>query len=134
MDKTQTNNNVRAKFRDGVSCTEIAPPKHTFTKLKNGMSFEIPITKSRYLADVNFKIVIMATATTNNVKKHSHTFFENGKNNFSNDVYAAPVGMAKSIYEYKYVIDHECFSARSVAGIRAPNVKFASPSITLIHT
>lgn len=87
---------VRAKFRDGVCCMGIVPPKHTLSILKKGILFDCPITKSRQFFAVSFNVTIIVTAITNSTQIHSHTNLENGKNNFSNDEYDFPGGIAKS--------------------------------------
>lgn len=50
--------------------------------------------KSRLYFDENFNVTFSMVAIMNTKHKHPHIFTLNGKNNFSNDEYGRPGGMA----------------------------------------
>lgn len=85
---------VRAKFRFGMLWNDIVPPRQMFTILKNGILFDEPIKKSRLLRWADFKIINTSEAITNIEAMHVHMMYLKGKNSFSNDEYALPVGIA----------------------------------------
>lgn len=77
---------VRAKFLIGISLNGIAPPKQIEIILKNGMSLDFPMKKSRLLLNASFNAAITIEAIANKIQMHIQTDILNGKNNFSNDV------------------------------------------------